>query len=687
MVEQFDVNGRMAEFENGSSLSEVKNLEDSLGRKGSVFDHDLSLVECGFDECKSRLRSLFKEVLVKFLRGRRCIKPLPAFSSDGVPVDFFKLFWVVRKLGGYDSTSRKNLWDFVAGECGLALGAVASVKLIYYKYLYDLDNWLWQELRNGNFLDEGDRIVKDLEDLVQHLMKEFVDFGNERPNKEKVGVKAVSEFVKCENGTHSRKRSAPCSPNLEIRYDNGDEEDHIGSDDNLVLSAKKINKKANNGFHGFSEGKTSDDDCKDCSQNGNDVTQSTKKIIDEAIDSNAHETACDLAEFDEEEFFPQLGDTILSSNSTVDKLTDSNKRKRESSSLTGMLSWIKNVAKHTDDIAIGRIPDYSKWKDHGNEEWWFQALLAREALLTRRHVSSPVVSSLTQKKVKMHPSMYEGVFSQQSVEKPRFSQRVPLIKSPSCSCCNTTPQSTVVIHQKADGGSTPKDLPLLSVEVNSEDKVSNGILDEPPEKEVSVGPLFQAEVPEWTGDVYESDAKWLGIRVWPPEDAKDETVIKFDPIEKGRTNDCECSFPGHSECVRFHIAEKRLKLKRELGSAFYKWRFDRMGEEVSLSWTMEEETRFKDMIKFSSQSSNRFWINALRLFPSKTREKLVSYYYNAFVIRRRSYQNRVTPEEVDSDDDEKELGLVGVNFGYNAIYVPELRLPVCSENRQCPDLE
>jgi hypothetical protein len=34
-----------------------------------------------------------------------------------------------------------------------------------------------------------------------------------------------------------------------------------------------------------------------------------------------------------------------------------------------------------------------------------------------------------------------------------------------------------------------------------------------PIKHVSIGPRFQAEVPQWTGDIFESDSKWLGTQV------------------------------------------------------------------------------------------------------------------------------------------------------------------------------
>jgi len=44
----------------------------------------------------------------------------------------------------------------------------------------------------------------------------------------------------------------------------------------------------------------------------------------------------------------------------------------------------------------------------------------------------------------------------------------------------------------------------------TKEKKSEPAWDDSREKLVSVGRLFQAEVPQWTGVVYESDSKWLG---------------------------------------------------------------------------------------------------------------------------------------------------------------------------------
>ena len=288
----------------------------------------------------------------------------------------------------------------------------------------------------------------------------------------------------------------------------------------------------------------------------------------------------------------------------------------------------------------------------------------------------------------MHPSLYEDsvVRNHQSTERLRCSKRLPIVaKSRLCSCCNSCPPvpSKPINSPKVEPESEPDeptaevDLPAMVTEVCPSE-------DESAEKHVSVGPLFQADVPEWTGVVSESDPKWLGTQVWPLDCREnDYSAAKVGAIVKGRPKFCGCSFPGSGECVRFHIAESRMKLKLELGSVFFSWKFDRMGEEFSLRWTAEEEKRFKDVIR----SNKSFWDKKIKWFLRKTRENLVSYYFNVFVIQKRSYQNRVTPRNIDSDDDETEFGSIGGHFGNSLTDLSVSNSLPCVQNRQCTDLE
>lgn len=50
-----------------------------------------------------------------------------------------------------------------------------------------------------------------------------------------------------------------------------------------------------------------------------------------------------------------------------------------------MLDWLTAVAKDPCHPAVNSLPKRSKWKSHGNEEFWKQVLLAREAISLKRH--------------------------------------------------------------------------------------------------------------------------------------------------------------------------------------------------------------------------------------------------------------------------------------------------------------
>lgn len=224
---------------------------------------------------------------------------------------------------------------------------------------------------------------------------------------------------------------------------------------------------------------------------------------------------------------------------------------------------------------------------------------------------------------------------------------------------------------------------------------SNGWLFKSHQKnEIPVGPNYQIHVPQWTSEVptnYDDPEtlKWLGTKVWPPENEGCKTLFCGDPIGKGREVVCGCIYPGSVECVRFHVAEWRLKLKHELGAAFYAWGFNRMGEEIALSWTDEEEASFKAAAQHSAASSGRNFWNRLHLFfQFKGRKELVSYYFNCFLLRRRCYQNRITPKNIDSDDDEEtEFRFLGNRLGHRAAKYHSTKHTACIENTHSMDLD
>lgn len=236
----------------------------------------------------------------------------------------------------------------------------------------------------------------------------------------------------------------------------------------------------------------------------------------------------------------------------------------------------------------------------------------------------------------MHPFMYED---HSSSERLRYSQRLLSAK-------DTTKKSSPGNDEDDDGvdelsDSTAGSIPDILARNRRRDRVP-------------VGADHQAEVPEWTGETYESDSKWLGRKVWPLEKReRNNNLIEIERIGKGRQDSCGCAYPGSEECVRFHISEKRRRLKLEIGMGFYHWKFDKMGEEVGYCWSKEEEKEFHDIVKSNTCIHGKdFWEKLAKNFPSKNKESLVSYYFNVFLLQQRAQQNRATPNELNSDEEE-----------------------------------
>ncbi|XP_057496084.1 AT-rich interactive domain-containing protein 1-like isoform X2 [Actinidia eriantha] len=348
-----------------------------------------------------------------------------------------------------------------------------------------------------------------------------------------------------------------------------------------------------------------------------------------------------------------------------DDMGSNRKRKRECNQR--MLDWVTKVAKNPCDPEVGSIPERHKWRCYGTEQLWKQVLLAREAIFLERNagISSEQSNSYWSMKQKMHPSMYDDHIGS---EKLRCSVRLVSAKESravsskksnaprSCSESSSSTQSDLKDH--FDKESTP---------LSADSWV--GWFSDSHRKRIPVGPLFQAKVLEWTGETYEDDSRWLGSQIWPLKDGEsNKHLIERERIGKGRQDSCGCQYPGSAECVRFHTAEKRMRVKLELGLAFHRWKFDKIGEEVALSWTKEEEKKFQAIIKSNPPSLNKcFWDEMFNAFPSKSREDLVSYYFNVYLLQRRGCQNRsTTPSNIDSDDEESEFVLLSNRFGHGA---------------------
>lgn len=351
----------------------------------------------------------------------------------------------------------------------------------------------------------------------------------------------------------------------------------------------------------------------------------------------------------------------------------SRKRKREC--LTRMMNWVSQMAKDPCDPAIGLVPERAQWKLSAGDELWKQVLLTRKALLANVQIDRSVVKSIWQKKkYTMHPSMYDDNIGSDplsaerlTTEKSRYSQRIVSAKKPHSQSCSDSSSSCTQNDINTTSNACKEEKP----NTHSSNLISGFYGCDHIRKRIPIGQSFQAKVPQWTGMPSECDSKWLGTTFWPLKNREKSILIERDRIGMGRQDSCGCQFPGSVECVKFHISEKRAKVKLELGSAFYYWKFDRMGEEVGVSWTLEEEKKFEATVRQNPPSMDKcFWDEIFKIFPTKRSADLVRYYYNVFLLRLRGYQNRFTPHNVDSDDEESEFGPIRNCFGREAYKSP-----------------
>ncbi|KAL8526753.1 hypothetical protein ACS0TY_015820 [Phlomoides rotata] len=195
-------------------------------------------------------------------------------------------------------------------------------------------------------------------------------------------------------------------------------------------------------------------------------------------------------------------------------------------------------------------------------------------------------------------------------------------------------------------------------------RILNFIGDHLQRKVIPVGPRFQATIPEWNGpedrstliDAYKSNSdclKWLGSRVWPVENNK--TRISDKNVGEGRHSSCCCVSPGSADCTKHHISDERLLLLRDLGPAFSIWKIDQMGEQVSESWSLNEQQTFESLMKKRPPSNTKsFWKRVLKSFSNKSRADIANYYFNVYIPRRMSLHTRSPSiKQIDTDDEDE----------------------------------
>ncbi|KAE9595502.1 putative transcription factor & chromatin remodeling ARID family [Lupinus albus] len=569
-----------------------------------------------------KIRCRFEELLCR-LWGEICVcsKSLPPMLGDGSNVDLYKLFMVVKGKGGYDVVCESKLWDLVAEESGLGSSVGSSVKLVYCKYLGALDAWLKKvadsKVAECGLVDDRDKFGKQLMELQAEVKGLFLDYGDKK-----------------------------CVEKLKGEFDGKGK-------DGRKLCVKK----------GVRKGRNRDVEMMDCVMNehsdGMTVTgevdggKLSAKLEFGVHVSDGENSTVGLVSGGEKSDVEDGG--LMLDICGGNGVSSGHKRKRKS--MPSLLSWVTSIAKNPGHPAVGSLPDKSKWKsNNNNQEAWKQVLSFREAVFYKRHFDSSIEQQ-NWRNQRMHPFMYDdhsgGSYNLR--ERLRCDQRLLLAKAKAAA-----QSSSGSSRGSRDLDRTPSPHTRDRVEKQLVDSGIDGC----PEVRTPVGPSHQAKVPEWTCITSESDSKWLGTQIWPSQKGNSRILIERDPIGKGRQDTCGCSVPGSVECVRFHIAEKRGRVRLELGGAFYLWNFDKIGEEVKDLWTEEEEKRFKDVVGPDPLPEGYyFWDHIFRSFPKKSRADLVSYYFNVFLLQRRAYQNRHTPEDIDSDDDEAEDGLRNV-FGH-----------------------
>ncbi|XP_078167758.1 AT-rich interactive domain-containing protein 2-like isoform X2 [Carex rostrata] len=331
------------------------------------------------------------------------------------------------------------------------------------------------------------------------------------------------------------------------------------------------------------------------------------------------------------------------------------KRKRDAT--IGMLNWLRTVAKKPSDLSFKIEPclkDAKCGKSNATADYFTQAVMLRKEMFIK------------------------NVRKDCSVEPPK--QKTPLSSSPLLKNKGKNTRTSPRLNSTSGPPVTSSTGSTKQRTIPAPPSISWLSMDE--ESDVPVGPNHQADIPEFSNYVSTSDPnslKYLGTSFWSPKHKTAFQASHTPIVEIGCSKNCQCVIPGSPECIRFHVAENKLKLKCELGPAFYAMGFQKMGEEVALSWTQEEEEKFKSIISANLPSDDKkFWPSLFKYLRSKSWKGLVSYYYNVFLLRRRRYQNRAIPVKIDSDDDDIESEFLDGKLGFST---------VCAENRQCVDLD
>ncbi|XP_022980869.1 AT-rich interactive domain-containing protein 2-like isoform X2 [Cucurbita maxima] len=479
-------------------------------------------------------------------------------TSDEQNFDLFKLFVAVRDKGGYNVVSRKDLWDLVAEESGLGSIISSTVKVLYVEYLNVLERFL-------------ERVVED---------RDSTNSCSSNGDSTGFGLNCLPLYIQSlkKNNDLQDSNFSVCDDRIVVPKT--DRDNHTAGCGETFCQSNKSKPDIHDTSDLYEDEDFSLELASNVDENFDDIEKSHSLNIQkyenalvDGVESNV-EFPYDCRKCDGYDSDNKQGVSVEEHNFSHEKKCES---------MLGMVNWIAEIAKNPCNPVIGLLPERSEWKSSANEEIWKQVLLIREAMFLEGHINSYAVQDIhggscykLRKRTKSGKVFPYGMSSAQNLvlgTGNRLDQEILV-----------TTDSWMPVYMGTSAS-----------------------------KQIRLGPKFQVEVPEWSGITSGSDSKWLGTLVWPSDNDSQAYRHKDNLVGKGREDSCKCQVRGSPKCTQYHILEKRLKVKMEIGYAFYNWKFDRMGEEVRLCWTGKEEHKFKSAV--------------------------------------RRFQNRFTPENICSDDE------------------------------------
>lgn len=183
---------------------------------------------------------------------------------------------------------------------------------------------------------------------------------------------------------------------------------------------------------------------------------------------------------------------------------------------------------------------------------------------------------------------------------------------------------------------------------------------QPYKKSVPVGPLFQADIPEWSDQSTknndhrtEYENKWLGTRLWPLHETA-EQQMRMNEINITE-QECTCSVPGSVDCINVHVLHEKGRLMKELGPAFWEMKIHETGQMISIFWNQDEKKVLEKALNSNPprQEKNCFVKTARKRLEYQTRVSILRYYYNVYLPKKISRRIKSGFSIVNSDDEEE----------------------------------